>query len=145
MTRTGQILGTPRYMSPEQMDAGDTDRRGDLYSLGLIICETFTAELPFRGESAMQLMYQRVSAESKDPRSINPEQPEYIANVILKCLQKDRTKRYQSAREILNDIESEQAPAIAPSRPAVGSATISIQLPRSSRRGTFLAIGALAL
>lgn len=145
MTRTGQILGTPRYMSPEQVEAGDTDHRSDLYSLGLIVYEMFTADLPFRGDSAMQLMYQRVSAAPKDPRTIVPELAEYIANAILKCLQKDPAKRYQSAREILNDLESEQAPAIAPSRPAVDNATISIQLPRPSRRGAFLAMAALAL
>jgi tetratricopeptide (TPR) repeat protein len=145
MTRTGQILGTPRYMSPEQVEAGDTDHRSDLYSLGLIIYEMFTAELPFRGDSAMQLMYQRVATEPKDPREIVPGLPDYIATVILKCLQKDADKRYQNAREILTDLDSQQAPVLPPSRPAAGNATISIQLPRPSRRGTFLTIGALVL
>lgn len=145
MTRTGQILGTPRYMSPEQVEAGDTDHRSDLYSLGLIVYEMFTGELPFRGDSAMQLMYQRVAAEPKDPRAIVPGLPDYIANVILKCLQKDPAKRYQSAREILTDLDSQQAPVIPPSRRTAGNATISIQLPRPSRRGTFLGIGGLVL
>jgi serine/threonine-protein kinase len=57
MTRTGQILGTPRYMSPEQVEAVNVDHRADIYSLGLIVYEMFTADIPFRGESAMQLMY----------------------------------------------------------------------------------------
>ena len=56
-TRTGQILGTPRYMSPEQVEAKEADHRADLYSAGLIVYEMFTGELPFRGASAMQLMY----------------------------------------------------------------------------------------
>ncbi len=140
MTRTGQILGTPRYMSPEQVEAMDTDHRSDLYSLGLIIYEMFTGELPFRGDSAMQLMYQRVTSEPKDPRAVRPEIPEYIGNMILKCLQKDPANRYQSAREILNDLDAQQAPVIPPSRSSVGNQTISIQLPRPSRRGTFLTI-----
>ena len=109
MTRTGQILGTPRYMSPEQVEAGDIDHRSDLYSLGLIIYEMFTGELPFRGDSAMQLMYQRVSERPKDPRSACPDLPEYIAKVILKCLEKDPANRYRSAREILDDLDSRQS------------------------------------
>ena len=76
MTRTGQILGTPRYMSPEQVEAVNVDHRADLYSLGLIVYEMFTADIPFRGESAMQLMYQRVTAPARDPRTIFPEMPD---------------------------------------------------------------------
>ena len=131
MTRTGQILGTPRYMSPEQVEAREVDHRSDLYSLGLMMYEMFTGELPFRGESVMQLMYQRVAEAPKDPRISHPELPDYLANIILKCLEKDPAKRYQSAREILDDLDAEHAPAA--SAPA-GTATISIQIPRPSRR-----------
>ena len=147
MTRTGQILGTPRYMSPEQVEALDTDHRSDLYSLGLILYEMFTGELPFRGDSAMQMMYQRVNSEPKDPRGVRADLPDYIANVILKCLQKDPANRYQNAREILDDLDAQQAPVIPPTRSAqVGNATISIQLPRPSRRGLFFTIaGVVAL
>ena len=131
MTRTGQILGTPRYMSPEQVEAKEVDHRSDLYSLGLIVYEMFTGEIPFRGDSAMQLMYQRVTEPPRDPRIPCPELPDYLANIILKCLEKDPARRYRSAREILDDLEAEHAPAV--SAPA-GTATISIQLPRPSRR-----------
>ncbi len=127
MTRTGQILGTPRYMSPEQVAATDVDSRSDLYSLGLILYEMFTGELPFRGDSAMQLMYQRVTERPADPRSVRPDLPDYIARVILKCLEKDPAKRYQSAREILNDLQSQNAPMISA---APGSQTISIVIPK---------------
>ncbi len=139
MTRTGQILGTPRYMSPEQVEAKDVDHRSDLYSLGLILYEMFTADVPFRGESTLQLMYQRVNETPEDPRSVCPEMPEYLANVILKCLEKDPAKRYQSAREILADLETEHAPVV--SRPAA-SRTVSIQIPRPPRR--LLPVAALA-
>lgn len=136
MTRTGQILGTPRYMSPEQVEAKELDHRSDLYSLGLIVYEMFTAELPFRGESAMQLMYQRVVTPAKDPREFRPDLPEYLARVILKCLEKDPAQRYQHAREILNDLDALAAP---PPSAAVGAQTISIQLPKPTRRGWMMA------
>jgi tetratricopeptide (TPR) repeat protein/TolB-like protein len=139
MTRTGQILGTPRYMSPEQVEGGAIDHRSDLYSLGLIFYEMFTSDVPFRGESTLQLMYQRVNEKPKDPRTICPELPEYIANIILKCLEKDPAKRYQNASEILADLEAEKAPADwqakTPAPPvARNTETISIQIPKPTRR-----------
>ncbi|MBV8728316.1 MAG: protein kinase, partial [Acidobacteriia bacterium] len=137
MTRTGQILGTPRYMSPEQVEAGIIDHRSDLYSLGLIFYEMFTADVPFRGESTLQLMYQRVNERPKDPRTVVPELPPYVAHIILKCLEKDPAQRYQHAREILADLESGTAPEVSAPRINTRAAaqTISIQLPRPTRRG----------
>ena len=114
MTRTGQLLGTPRYMSPEQVEGKEVDHRSDLYALGLILFEIFTSELPFRGESALQIMFQRVTAAPKDPRTLCPELPDYLANIILKCLERDPARRYQSAREILLDLEAQNAPALSP-------------------------------
>ncbi len=127
MTRTGQILGTPRYMSPEQVEARDVDHRSDLYSLGLIAFEMFTGELPFCGDSAMQLMYQRVTERPRDPKSVCPTLPAYLSGIILKCLEKDPAKRYQSAREILADLQSHRASA---TRRADGADTISIVIPK---------------
>ena len=148
MTHAGQVLGTPRYMSPEQVEAKEIDQRSDLYSLGMIFFEMFTADLPFRAESTFQLMYKHVNEAPKDPRSICPDLPPYIANIILKCLEKDPAKRYQSAREILNDFESQSAPEIAPARTPsapVGSTTISIQLPKPAKPGWWIAAGGLVL
>jgi tetratricopeptide (TPR) repeat protein len=116
MTRVGQLLGTPRYMSPEQVEGKEIDHRSDLYSLGLILFEMFTAEVPFRGDSALQIMFQRVTAAPKDPKTICPDLPDSVANVILKCLERDPAKRYQSAREILLDLDIELT---STSRPAI--------------------------
>ena len=162
MTRTGQILGTPRYMSPEQVEARDVDHRADIYSMGLIVYEMFTADIPFRGESAMQLMYQRVTAAPQDPRTIFPEMPDYLATIILKCLERDPAKRYQTAREVLDALDAHNAPALSPSAttttttttttstpeagPKPGSATISIEIPKPTGRwGMALAGVALAV
>ena len=112
MTRTGQFLGTPRYMSPEQAEIGPVDHRSDLYTFGLILCELVTGNLPFEHvESTMQMMYQRVHETPKDPKRLNPDLPEYLARIIQKCLERDVTLRYQSACEILADLEAGHAPA----------------------------------
>src|SRR5258708_14087783 len=88
MTRTGAILGTPRSMSPEQAEALPTDHRSDLYSLGLIFYEMVTGDVPFRGESMLQVMYQRVTQEPKNPKLLAPDLPDYLAAIILRCLEK---------------------------------------------------------
>ncbi len=138
MTRVGQIMGTPRYMSPEQVEAKDVDNRSDIYSLGLIFYEMFTSTLPFHAESTLQLMYKHVNEAPKDPRSVRPDLPPYLANIVLKCLEKDPAKRYQSAREILTDLEGQSAPAL--SKPDTAK-TISIQLPTPSRPAWWIAAG----
>ncbi|HXK03307.1 MAG TPA: tetratricopeptide repeat protein [Verrucomicrobiae bacterium] len=154
MTRTGQILGTPHYMSPEQVEAADVDHRSDLYSLGIIMYEMFTGKMPFPGESMMQLLYQRVNTPPTDPRQSRPDLPEYLANIILKCLERDSAKRYQNAREVLADLEAERSPAgvglasasgarPAPAREA--KQTISIQIPKPTRSTLWKAGVACAL
>jgi len=164
MTRTGQIMGTPRYMSPEQVEAKEVDSRSDLYSAGLIMYEMFTGRTPFRGDSAMQLMYQRMTARPEDPRTACPGLPEYIAQVILKCLERDPEQRYHHAREILADLGAQQAPTPAsgtsaplapPSAAALSAvkaaaaspanATINIQIPKPSKRTGLIAGVALGI
>lgn len=146
MTRTGQILGTPRYMAPEQVEAKPVDHRADIYSLGLILYEMATGQIPFRAESTLQLMYQRVNEPPKDPRTVAPDVPEYLAKIILKCLEKDPEKRYQSTREILADLDAQNAPLVSAPAAPQASRTISIQLPAPSRRaGMWVAAAAVVL
>ena len=106
MTRTGQYLGTPRYMAPEQVEAGQVDKRTDLYALGLILFEMVTGEDAFKGESTLQIMYRRVKEKAPNPKQINPEVPDYLARIILRCLERDPARRYQDAREILADLRA---------------------------------------
>ena len=132
MTRTGQFLGTPRYMSPEQAEIGHVDHRSDLYTFGLILCEMVTGNLPFEHvESTMQMMYQRVHETPKDPKRLNPDLPEYLAQIIQKCLEQDVNLRYQSAREILADLEASHAPARTHPSWVVGAVTAVQRGPRN--------------
>jgi eukaryotic-like serine/threonine-protein kinase len=110
MTQTGQFLGTPKYMSPEQAEIRPVDHRSDLYAFGLILCEMVTGHLPFEPcASVMQMMYERVHGTAKDPRKLNPGVPEFLARIIQKCLEKDSALRYQSATEILADLDAGMA------------------------------------
>jgi serine/threonine-protein kinase len=110
LTRVGHIMGTPRYMAPEQIEANPVDHRADLYAFGLILCEMLTGEIPFQGESGMQQMYQRVNSGPVNPKSLNPELPDYLVRIIQRCLEKDPQRRYQNAAEILNDLTPAAAP-----------------------------------
>jgi tetratricopeptide (TPR) repeat protein len=112
MTQTGQFLGTPRYMSPEQAEIRPIDHRSDLYAFGLILCEMVTGHLPFEPTpSVMQMMYQRVHVTAKDPRQLNSDVPEFLARIIQRCLERDVELRYQSAAELLADLDAVMAGA----------------------------------
>jgi len=112
MTRSGAFVGTPRYMAPEQVEGGTIDHRSDLYSLGLVIYEMVTGELPFSGESTWQVMYQRVKEKPKDPKLIKPDLPDWVTRIVMHCLERDPALRYQSAREILADIDANRSPSL---------------------------------
>jgi len=141
VTLSGQFLGTPRYMSPEQALAAPLDHRSDLYSLGLILYEMVTGEIPFKAESTLQTMYLRVHEKPSDPREHNPDLPGYLAEIILRCLETDPAQRYQSAREVLDDLEAAQ-----PSRPPRSQQLPAAVIPSTNRKIWYLSVaGALLL
>jgi serine/threonine-protein kinase len=113
MTRTGAFVGTPRYMSPEQVEGKHVDSRSDLYSLGLVIYEMVSGDVPFAGDSAWQVMYQRVKEMPKNVREVNPDIPDALARIIMHCLERDAAERYQTAKEILADIDAHRGPEMS--------------------------------
>jgi tetratricopeptide (TPR) repeat protein len=105
LTLEGQILGTPAYMSPEQARGGASrvDGRGDIYSLGVILYEVLTGELPFRGVTRMVLQ-QILTEEPRPPRQLNDKIPHDLETITLKCLAKEPERRYATAGALTADL-----------------------------------------
>ena len=144
MTQAGAYLGTPRYMSPEQVQGKPTDGRSDLYAYGLILYELVTGEVPFTGDSTMQVMYQRVQEKPKSPKLLNPDLPPWLVRIIMRCLETDPANRYQNGYEILADLQS----SIHPSGTGVSrrGSTVQIQIPEfANRKWVWAVTGGVAL
>jgi serine/threonine protein kinase len=104
VTGSGVMLGTPEYMSPEQVDLKEVDARSDLYSLGVIMHEMVTGRAPFEGQTPISIAIKHKSELPPNSREINPLVPEAFSRVVLKCLAKDRQKRYQNADELFQNL-----------------------------------------
>jgi TolB-like protein/Tfp pilus assembly protein PilF len=99
-------IGTPKYMSPEQVEGEAVDQRSDLYSLGIVLYEMVTERTPFEGDTALSIALKHKTQAPPEPREFNAQIPEDLSRVILKCLEKDKEKRYQRAEEVLSELQS---------------------------------------
>lgn len=100
-----RAIGSVHYISPEQASGGITDERADIYSLGVMLYEMLTGRLPFDADNAVSVAIMQMQATPAKPRDINPAIPEGLEEITVKAMQKDSSKRYQSAAEMLLDID----------------------------------------
>ncbi len=122
-TQTGMVLGSPKYMSPEQVMGKLTDQRSDIFSLGVMLYEMLTGRPPFSGENVNAIMYQTLNASPPQPSSMNQSVPDMLNFIVAKALAKKIDERYQNAKEFADDLRAcresmmQEAPAAAVQRP----------------------------
>jgi serine/threonine protein kinase/tetratricopeptide (TPR) repeat protein len=104
ITGAGAIIGTPEYMSPEQVEGKEADPRADIYALGTILFEMVTGRVPFEGETAFSIAAKQKNEPPPIPKKLVPQIPEGLNKLILRCLEKDPAKRYQTAEELFADL-----------------------------------------
>jgi predicted Ser/Thr protein kinase/TolB-like protein len=105
ITGAGVMIGTAEYMSPEQVEGKDIDQRSDIYSLGVILYEMVTGRVPFEGETPFTIGVKHKSEIPKNPKEINTQLSDDLSRVILRCLEKDRKNRPQSAADLRAELE----------------------------------------
>jgi serine/threonine-protein kinase len=127
-TQTGVILGSPKYIAPEQVVGKRADHRSDIFSLGVILYECITGATPFNGEGLSALMYQITNHDPAPPSSSNSQVPVMLDYIIAKVLSKSPEGRYQSAADFANDLRECKA-QMETGQPAVGAGLMTTSKP----------------
>ncbi len=119
VTADGMMIGTPEYISPEQAEGKKIDVRTDIYAFGAILFEMVTGQVPFDGDTTLSIILKHKLEPPPDPRKLNPRLPREVGQVILKCLEKDRERRYPSADALYADLvrAESQLEGKAPAKP----------------------------
>jgi serine/threonine protein kinase/cytochrome c-type biogenesis protein CcmH/NrfG len=150
ITGEGMIIGTPEYMSPEQVEGKEIDQRSDIYSLGVILYEMVTGRVPFSGDTPLSVAVKQKTEAPQDPSRLNALVPESLGRVILKCLEKAKEKRYQSAEELHSELtrigeEIPTAERAAPKRKRPESREICIEERKIKWKKIVISGGAVVL
>jgi serine/threonine protein kinase/Tfp pilus assembly protein PilF len=104
ITGAGVMIGTPEYMSPEQVEGKEIDQRSDIYSLGVILYEMVTGRVPFDGDTPFTIGMKHKGEMPQNPKEFNTQMSDDLSRVILRCLEKDKEKRYQNAGEVSTEL-----------------------------------------
>jgi hypothetical protein len=102
----GMFVGTPAYMAPEQVESRPTDHRADIYSFGLIFYEMLTGSTVFKADTPLSVAYKQVHEGPKPPRELDPNIPENVQNLILRCLEKEPERRFQTVEDLENRLNA---------------------------------------
>jgi serine/threonine protein kinase len=150
ITGAGVMIGTPEYMSPEQIEGMDVDQRSDIYSLGIILYEMVTGRVPFEGDTPLNIAYKHKHDTPQDPSKINARVPEELSRVILRCLEKEKGKRYQSAGEVRSELiqiekDIPTTERIKPKRRPITSKEITVTFGFKKLLIPVLLVGSLAI
>jgi serine/threonine protein kinase/uncharacterized membrane protein len=135
LTETGAFIGTPQYMAPEIWEGKPADRRSDIYSLGIVLHEMITGDVPFKGDTYAGVMRQHLRERPRPPSTRQVDTPRQVDWIVARCLEKDAGKRYQSSVQLLNDLKNwqqvkprVQRPTEA-AKPQVGTPTPTVTRP----------------
>jgi serine/threonine protein kinase len=115
-TKTGVVLGTPSYMSPEQLAGKHVDGRSDLFSFGVMLYEMIAGKTPFTGDSLATLMYQIANSPTPDIKQARADIPPCLEKIVKKLMQKDPDKRYATGEDVKQDLQSCRSKLSSPAK-----------------------------
>ena len=105
LTKTGYVIGSPKYMAPEQILGKKVDERADIYALGVMLYEMVTGVAPYSRGDHMSVMYQHVQGKAKVPQEVNPNLPRALSELVMRAMAVDKTKRFQTMDELRVAVE----------------------------------------